>query len=118
MDSAQFDLKNLSDIDFFKKYSFFDDTISRDDIKATKLLWSLSHVSVIDTQLRQRGVRTFTRIDERPSEKTRYYIIGHYQLPTPDHLTRMAFYRVDMTNKTIDYQSIDDFIANKWQRLK
>jgi hypothetical protein len=118
IDSAQLDLKNLSDIDFFKRYSFYDQTISKDDIKVTKLIWSLSQLRTVDKGLRQQGVRTFTRIDDRPSGKSQYYIIGHYQLPTPDHLTRMSFYRVDMTNNTVDYQSLDDFTEDKWKRLE
>ncbi|PZR10863.1 MAG: hypothetical protein DI539_21050 [Flavobacterium psychrophilum] len=118
IDSAQQDLKNLSDIDFFRKYSFDDQTLSKDDIKVTKLIWSLSQLRTIDKGLRQQGVRTLTRIDARPSGKSQYYIIGHYQLPTPDHLARISFYRVDMKNKTIDYQSLDDFIGDKWKRLE
>jgi hypothetical protein len=118
LDSAAFDLKNLSDIDFFKKYSFYEKTTSEDDINVTKLIWSLPQLKAVDKGLRQQGVRTFTRVDDRPSSENPYYIIGHYQLPTPDHLVRMSFYRVDMTKKTIDYQNLDDFTEDKWKRLK
>jgi hypothetical protein len=115
--SAKSDLKNLSGIEFFKKYSFYDKTISSEDIRVTKLVWSLEQVSSIDKALRQNGVRTFTRIDDKPSKENPYYIIGHYQQPTPDHLARMSYYRVNILEKTIDYQSLDDFVIDKWSRI-
>jgi hypothetical protein len=118
IDSAQMDLKRLSGIDFFKKYSIYNHTTSEEDVKVTKLVWSLGQLRTVDKYLRDKGVRTFTRIDERPSTASRYYIIGHYQLPTPDHLARMSFYRVDVTNNTIDYQSLDDFVDDKWKKLE
>ncbi|HTJ47916.1 MAG TPA: hypothetical protein VL443_00580, partial [Cyclobacteriaceae bacterium] len=89
VDSVQLDLKKLSDTDFFRKYSFYDKTISKEDIKVTKLIWSLKQLREVDKSLRQKGIRTFTIVDNRPSKENPYYIIGHYQLPTPDHLVRM-----------------------------
>jgi hypothetical protein len=117
-DSATMDLKHLSDIDFFKKYSFYDSSTSNQDIKVTKLIWSLEQVRRTDKYLRQRRVPTFTRIDERPTKKNPYYIVGHYQLPTVDHLTRMSYYRIDTLLKTIDYQNLDDFINDRWKKVK
>jgi hypothetical protein len=118
LDSAQLDLENLSDIDFFNKYSFHDKTTSSEDIRVTKLIWSLEQVRKVDKSLRQKGVRTFTMVDSRPSKENPYYIVGHYQLPTPDHLSRMSFYRVDVSKKTVDYQGLDDFIKDKWRRVE
>src|SRR4051812_8281831 len=77
LDSVQLDLKHLSGIEFCKKYSLYDDTISSEDIKATKLIWSLHHIQRIDESLRQKGVKTVTIIDNRPSKENRYYILGH-----------------------------------------
>ena len=118
IDSVQGDLKKLSDIDFFKKYSFYDKTISKEDIKVTKLIWSLKQLREVDASLRQKGVQTFTIIANRPSKENPHYIIGHYQLPTPDHLVRMSYYRLNILNKKIDYQDLDDFIKDKWKRVE
>lgn len=119
VDSATLDLKVLSDLDFFKKYSVYDTTsITLEDIKVTKVIWSLRQVREIDKYLRQKGVPTLTWIVERPTKENKFYIIGHYQLPTKDHMTRMSFYRVDTLQNKIDYQSMDDFINDKWKRLK
>ncbi|HTJ48396.1 MAG TPA: hypothetical protein VL443_03000, partial [Cyclobacteriaceae bacterium] len=72
----------------------------------------------VDKSLRQKGIRTFTIVDNRPSKENPYYIIGHYQLPTPDHLVRMSYYRLDILSKKIDYQDLDDFIKDKWKRVE
>lgn len=118
VDSAALDLERLSDLDFFKKYSFYDNKITKQDIEVTKQVWSLGQLREIDKGLRLKGVTTLTRIDERPTKGNPYYIVGHYQLPTPDHLTRMSFYRVDIRHKTIDYQDLDDFQKDKWKRVE
>ncbi len=118
VDSAALDLRQLTDLEFFKKYSFFDNTTTKEDIQVTKLVWSLGQLREIDNGLRLKGVPTMTRIDERPTKENPYYIVGHYQLPTEDHLTRMSFYRVDMLKQTIDYQDMDDFLKDKWKRVK
>jgi hypothetical protein len=118
IDSVSVDLKRLTDLDFFSKYSFYDNSINQQDIKITKLIWSLDQVRKTNSSLRQKGISTVTRIDERPTEANRYYVVGHYQLPTSDHLTRMSFYRVDTLQKTIDYQNLDDFAKDRWKRIK
>src|SRR5664279_889388 len=79
-DSVKLDLKRLSDIEFFKKYNFDEDTPSSEDMKITKLIWSLKQVRRIDESLRHQDVKTVTIIDNRPSKENPYYIIGHYQL--------------------------------------
>lgn len=117
LDSVQLDLKNLSGIEFFKKYSFSDDTPSIEDINVTKLVWSLHHLRKVDESLRQNGVKTGTIIENRPSKENHYYIIGHYQLPTPDHMFRLSFYKVKIPSNTVDYQSWVDIIKNKWKRI-
>lgn len=118
LDSVSRDLKQLTDLDFFKKYTFYDNTITNQDIKVTKWVWSLRQLRGIDKSLRQQGVPTFTIIDGRPTKENPYYIIGHYQLPTPDHLTRMSYYRIDTLQKTVDYQNLDDFAKDKWKRIR
>jgi hypothetical protein len=118
LDSVSIDLKRLTDLNFFKKYSFYDDSTTKKDIEVTKLIWSLGQVREINEGLRNKGVKTLTRIDERPTEENPYYIVGHYQLPTRDHVTRMAFYRVDSLLTAIDYQDIKDFSQDKWNKIR
>lgn len=117
IDSVALDLKQLSGLQFFKKYSIYDNTITNEDIEVTKQVWSLGQVRAVDKELRLKGLPTLTRIDERPTKDSPYYIVGHYQLPTHDHLTRMSFYRVDIVNKTVEYQDLNDFVKDKWKRL-
>ncbi len=117
LDSVSIDLKRLTDLSFFKKYSFYDDSITETDIKVTKLIWSLKQVSEINTGLRHKGVLTLTRIDKRPTNKFPYYLVGHYQFPTKGHMTRMAYYRVDPLLTRIDYQNLTDFAKDKWKRI-
>ncbi len=118
LDSVSIDLKRLTDLNFFKKYSFYDDSTTKKDIEVTKLIWSLGQVREINEGLRHKGVKTLTRIDERPTKENPYYIVGHYQLPTKDHVTRMAFYRVDSLLTTINYQDIKDFAQDKWNKIR
>jgi hypothetical protein len=121
IDSASIDLKRLTDLDFFKKYSVVADNISstaKQDFKITKLIWSLGQVRETDRYLRQKGVPTVTMIVERPTKENKFYAIGHYQLPTKDHMTRMAFYRVDTLQNKIDYQNLDDFLNDKWKKVR
>jgi hypothetical protein len=117
VDSVALDLKKLNDVDFFKKYSTYEKTISKDDFEATKLIWSTKHLRAVDKSLKDKGIKTLTIIDGRPSNVNKYYTIGHYQLATPDHLARMSFYRVDLKNKTIEYQDLDDFREDKWKKV-
>lgn len=117
-DSVDFDLKHLSDIDFYKKYNFEGEFLSGTDLTMTKRLWSTKHLREIDKGLRIQGVKTFTMIDRRPSKDSKYYIIGHYQLPTEDHLFRMSFYRLDPKSGTIEYQGLDDLTEDKWKRVE
>jgi hypothetical protein len=112
------DLRGVSSIDFYKQHTFYDDTVYDEDIKMIKLIWSLDQFRKIDKALRRKGIQTLTRIDDRPSEGNQYYVIGYYQLPTPDHLTRMSYYRVDLSNKTVEYQSLDDFVNDKWRKVE
>lgn len=120
IDSASIDLKRLTDVDFFKKYSLAENisSIAKQDIKITKLIWSLGQVREADAYLRQNGVPTVTMIVERPTKENNFYLIGHYQLPTKDHMTRMSFYRVDTLQNKIDYQNLDDFANHKWKRVR
>jgi hypothetical protein len=118
IDSVSVDLTRLTDLDFFNKYSLYDNSINQQDIKITKLIWSLDQVKKTNSSLRKKGIPTVTRIDERPTEANRFYVVGHYQLPTSDHLTRMSFYRVDTLRKTIAYQNLDDFARDRWKRIR
>ena len=118
MDSVQLDLKHLSDLEFFKKYSLYDNMTRSEDIKATKLIWSSHHLRRVFESLKQKGVKTVTIIDSRPSNENPYYIIGHYQLlSSTDHIFRMSFYKVNLHTNTIDYQRLDDYIKDKWKRI-
>lgn len=117
-DSVELDLARLDDVDFYKNYSILHgDSISTEDILVTKKIWSNQHVRNIDMQLRQQGVRTFTMIIERPSNKNQFYVIGHYQLPTPDHLARMSYYRINVLTSEIEFQDLDDFIRGEWKKV-
>jgi hypothetical protein len=116
-DSVSIDLKRLTDLNFFKKYSFYDDSTTETDMKVTKLIWSLKQVREINKGLRHKGVQTLTRIDIRPTNEFPYYLVGHYQLPTKDHITRMAYYRVDPLLTRIDYQDMKDFVQDKWKKI-
>lgn len=119
VDSAALDLKRLSDIDFVKRYCVYnDDHMSKEEIKITKLIWSLEHLRTVDKLLRAKGTPTVTMIVEKPEKENPYYVVGHYQIPVPDHMARMSFYRVDTLRKTIDYQDISDFIEDKWKRIR
>ena len=118
LDSVQLDLKHLKNLEFFKKYSFYDNTTTNKDMKVTKIIWSLHHLRSVDESLREKGVKTVTIIDKRPSKENPYYLIGHYQLlPATDHMFRMSLYRVDISTNTVDYQSWGDFIKDKWKRV-
>lgn len=117
-DSVDSDLKNLTDIDFYKKYSFEKDFSSKTDLTLTKRVWSTKHLRKIHKEIKNQGVKTFTIIDQRPSKDNKYYIIGHYQLPTDNHLFRMSFYRLDPGNGTIEYQDLDDVTEDKWTRVE
>ena len=117
MDPVQTDLRDLSGIDFFKKYSFYDDGTSANDISVTKLLWNERAIRTVNNSLRRKGISTFTQIEQRPSKGNSYYIIGHYQQPTSDHLARMSFYKIDMRKQTIYLQNLNDFWENKWRRI-
>lgn len=117
-DSIDFDLKNLTDIDFYKKYSFEKDFSSKTDLTLTKRVWLTKHLREVDKELRAKGVKTFTIIDQRPSKDNKYFVIGHYQLPTEDHLFRMSFYRLDPKNGTIDYQGLKDLTEDKWTKVE
>lgn len=117
-DPVELDLKHLSNVDFFKKYSFYDNTASGEDMKVIKLIWSLPHLRRVDESLRQKGIKTVTVINNRPSKKNPYYIIAHYQLlPATDHMFRMSFYRIQISTNTIDYQSLGNFVKDKWERV-
>jgi hypothetical protein len=119
IDSAAIDLKKLKDLDFFKKYSVYDNnSITKHDIRITKLIWSLGQVRETDKYLRQKGVPTVTMIVDRPTKDNKFYVIGHYQLPTKDHMTRMSFYRVDTLQNKIDYQNLDDLMMDKWKKVR
>lgn len=117
-DSIDFDLKSSSDIDFYKKYSFEEYFSSKTDLTITKLVWSTKHLRGIDKGLRIKGVKTFTIIDQRPSKDNKYYIIGHYQLPTNDHLFRMSSYRLDVRSGTIEYQGWGDLAEDRWTKVE
>lgn len=117
VDSVQLDLKQLSDDAFFKKYSIRDSVLNKGDLAITKKIWSLSHLQKINTYLRTKGVPTLTLIIERPSQSNPYYLIGHYQLPTPDMMRRMGYYRIHNVKKTVDYQDLDHFVEDKWVRI-
>jgi hypothetical protein len=117
-DSIDLDLKNLTEIDFYKKHSFDKEFSSGTDLTMTKRIWSTKHLRKIDKEIRIKGVKTFTVIDQRPSKDNKYYIIGHYQLPTDDHLMRMSFYRLDPKSGTIEYQGLDDLTEDKWTRIE
>ena len=69
VDSVSLDFNKLSDLDFFKKYSFYDSSITNEDIQVTRLVWSLEQLRKINKSLRQKGVRSFTIIDERPTKE-------------------------------------------------
>ena len=57
--------------------------------------------------------------DEGPTKDKPYYIIGYFQLPTPDHLTRISYYRVDANQKTVDYQNARDHLfKDNWKRIE
>jgi len=114
--SVSLDLKKLSDLEFSKKYSAY--TTAEEDLKVTKFIWSSKHLRAVDKELKEKGVPTLTMIDVRPSNESKCYIIGHYQLPTPDHLFRMSFYRFDLKNKTIDFQNLNDLLEDKWKRVE
>jgi hypothetical protein len=119
LDSVQLDLKHLSDIEFFKKYSFYEDAPSIEDLKVTKSVWSLHHIRRVNKSLSQKGVRTVTIIENRPSKENPYYIIGHYHLlPESDHMFRMSYYRVDTSSGKVCYQSWFDLIKDKWRSVK
>lgn len=121
IDSASIDLKRLTDLAFFKKYSLVPNNnspVSKQDLKITKLIWSLGQVRETDRYFRQEGVSTVTMIVERPTTENKFYVIGHYQLPTKDHMARMSFYRVDTLKNKIDYQNLDDFLTNKWTKVR
>lgn len=117
-DSVDFDLKHLSNIDFYKKYNFEGEFLSKTDLIMTKRVWSTKHLREIDKGLRINGTKTFSMIDQRPSKDSKYYIIGHYQLPTEDHLFRMSFYRLNPKSGTIEYQGLDDLTEDKWTRVE
>jgi len=117
-DSIDLDLKNSTDIDFYKKYSFEKDFSTKTDLIMTRRIWSTKHLREIDKGLRIKGVKTFTIIDQRPSKDNKYYIIGHYQLPTDDHLFRMSFYRLDPNSGTIEYQGLNNVTEDKWTRVE
>lgn len=51
VDSASLDLKRLSDLDFFRKYSFYDNKITKQDIEVTKQVWSLGQLRETDKGL-------------------------------------------------------------------
>lgn len=121
IDSASIDLKRLTDLDFFKKYSVVADntsSIAKQDVKITKLIWSLRQVREVDRSLRQKGVPTVTMIVEQPTKENKFYLIGHYQLPTKDHMARMSYYRVDTLQNKIEYQNMDDFLDDKWKKVR
>ncbi len=42
---------------------------------------------------------------------------GQRLLSTTDHLFRMSSYRVDISLKRIEYQSLDDFVKDIWKRV-
>ena len=117
-DSIDLDLKNSTDIDFYRKYSFEREFSSKTDLTMTKRIWAVKHLRKIDKEVRIKGIKTFTVIDQRPSKDNEYYIIGHYQLPTGDHLMRMSFYRLDPKNGTIEYQGLGDVTEDKWTRVE
>jgi hypothetical protein len=118
IDSAGLDLKRLSGLDFYKKYSIYGDTITTEEIEVTREIWSTDHIRKINKGLRQGGIRTFTGIVHLPTKEEPYYIVGHYHLPTKDFLSRLSYYRIDMVRKTIDYQDLSNFSKDKWVRLK
>jgi hypothetical protein len=118
LDSVELDLKHLSSIEFFKKYSLDDNAPSREDVKVTRLVWSLHHIRRVDQSLRKKGVKTVTIIDKRPSKENSYYVLGHYQLiSNTEHMFRMSFYRVDISTNTIAYQSYADVTKKKWKSV-
>ncbi len=115
LDPVQQDLKNLNDLDFFRKYSMYDKSSTKGDIEITKRIWSTAHLRRIDSDLQTKGVPTFTSIEERPSKEIRYYLVSYYQLPTPDHSSRMGSYRVCIDSTTISYQSIG---TDQWEKIQ
>ena len=117
IDSATFDLGHLPDTAFFKKYNVQRDIVSVHDIKITKLIWSLKQVRETDTDLRSKGVSTFTEIVQRSDGSNEYFLVAHYQMPVPGKLTRMSYYRVNKGTMKIEYQDIDDFVKGEWKKL-
>lgn len=100
-DPVQKDLRDLSGINFCKKYSFYDVSTSANDVRVTKILWNVRAIRTVDYSLREKGIPTFTQIGQCPSKGNPYYLLGHYQQPTPDHLARMSFYKIDVRKQTI-----------------
>jgi len=117
-DPIDIDLENLTDIDFYKKYSFEKAFSSKTDLIMTRRVWSTKHLRKADKEIRTKDVKTFTVVEQKPSKGNTYYIIGYYQLPTDDHLMRMSFYRLDIKNGTIEYQALGDLTEDKWTKVE
>ena len=120
IDSVALDLKNLTDLEFVYKYSmvFEGSWVSKQDIKVTKLIWSLPQVRKANQDLKEKGGHTVTMVVDRPTKANKFYLVGHYQIPAKDLMPRMAFYRVDTLHNQIEYQDLDDFAHDRWKRIR